>query len=165
MRRLSPAVVVLLLTGRVATAQDLPGGPASPRSGLPFATEPDRLPGPPRAMGELPVGESQPPSTLPGRLSGPPRAMGEAPPAGPTGGSTGFDFGRLAPLLPRTPPAAGTTALPLPFFLGIERPTGEGAARPAPRGDNLPPALSGRDAAAAPPAAEAIPGGIGTGPP
>ena len=67
----------------IAPAQDLPTGPASPRSGLPFATEPDRLPGPPRAMGELPVGESQPPSTLPGRLSGPPRAIGEAPPGFP----------------------------------------------------------------------------------
>lgn len=58
----------------------------------PFTTMPDRLPGPPRAMGELPAGRDLPPSTLPGRAPGqPPRSMGEAPP--PLG-----DFGPTAPL-------------------------------------------------------------------
>lgn len=67
---------------RTASAQistDGRSNPGSPRIDLPFAVPPDQLQGPPRAMGELPRGDSQPPSTLPGNLFGPPRASGEAP--------------------------------------------------------------------------------------
>ncbi len=75
-----PKAAALLLVA-TARGQGVPDVPPTPlRNELPFATEPDRLPGPPRAMGEVPEGASQPPSTLPGRVFGqPPRAMGEAP--------------------------------------------------------------------------------------
>ena len=95
MWRAFPMAAALLLVA-TARGQVVPDVPTSPlRNELPFAVEPDRLPGPPRAMGEVPEGASQPPSTLPGRVFGqPPRAMGEAPVA--PGASPTFG-------LPRTP--------------------------------------------------------------
>ncbi len=79
------AVVATLSLAAAAAAQYVPESGQGPlRNDLPFANAPDRLPGPPRAMGEIPTGESQPPSTLPGGMfAQPPRAMGEAPVVSP----------------------------------------------------------------------------------
>lgn len=147
-----PAIAALCAC-EATIAQIVPDVPTtSPRSELPFATEPDRLPGPPRAMGELPEGASQPPSTLPGRVFGqPPRAMGEAPnqpgvaptspfapgllrfPGGPTGGTT--------TLPPLGPPGSTTTGPAGSFFVpGLLGPSpGSGETRLGPA--DLPPAL------------------------
>src|SRR5688572_6351315 len=94
----TPIVMALFLVA-AARGQVVPDVPTTPlRNELPFATEPDRLPGPPRAMGEVPEGASQPPSTLPGRVFGqPPRAMGEAPDA------PGFPPGTGLPRIPGSP--------------------------------------------------------------
>lgn len=166
MRRLTGAVALyaLLVARPFAAAQE---PPTSPRAGLPFATEPDRLPGPPRAVGELPVGETQPPSTLPGNLSGPPRAVGEVPQGGPAtmnpgpgqaggtpAGPAGSDFGRPTPFLPLGPASPGAQG----GLFGLSRP-----GPPAAGVGDLPPALP--DLPAPLPAVESDPGGIGTGPP
>ncbi|WP_435017989.1 TolC family protein [Tundrisphaera sp. TA3] len=142
---------------RPAAAQGVPDPTSSPRLGLPFGTEPDRLSGPPRAVGELPIGESQPPSTLPGNLSGPPRAVGESPPgtpgspgaAGASGGASPFGLDRPSPVLPLSPSNPFTGMLPGGFFLGAQRP--ESA-----------PGTTG-DAAPTPPSSASV--GIGGGPP
>lgn len=144
-----PAIMVMSTCGS-ALAQIVPDvPPTSPRNELPFAREPDRLPGPPRAMGELPEGASQPPSTLPGRVFGqPPRAMGEAPNtpgAAPTSpfapGFQGGTTGGTTTLPPLGSPG-GTTSSPagsffVPGLLGS--PMGANPGRSGP-GD-LPPAL------------------------
>ncbi|HMB02778.1 MAG TPA: TolC family protein [Isosphaeraceae bacterium] len=157
------AVAVALLAGPLATAQDLPQGPPSPRTELPFSVDPDRLPGPPRAMGELPIGETQPPSTLPGNLFPPPRAMGEAPPGSPAyiqePGRPGAraleppDRGFLmpGPLIPLAPRLPGSVVPPEFFFPGVTR-----SGRPSAEGAPLAPG---------PESARRTPGGIGTGPP
>lgn len=84
-RRIWPiAAAVALMEGGAVAQVDLPEGGGSMRGQLPFSTTPDRLPGPPRVMGELPAGETQPPSDLPGgSFAQPPRAMGETPPTSP----------------------------------------------------------------------------------
>jgi outer membrane protein TolC len=159
-----PVAAFLALTAAVG-AQVVPDStPTSPRVELPFATEPDRLPGPPRAMGELPEGASQPPSTLPGRVFGqPPRAMGESPQLpstgpflftpGPRGGPT--DLPGMAGGLPGTSPAGpfGSFFAPGAFRMG------SGPANPSP--SDLPPALP--DAGTAPPPGPGI--GAAAGPP
>ncbi len=106
---LSVLAGAILGGSRVAPAQTSPdgsGNPASPRIDLPFSTPPDQLSGPPRAMGELFRGDSQPPSTLPGNLFGPPRAMGEAP------GSSVSDFpqGFLPPIFRGSGPGSGMSS-------------------------------------------------------
>jgi outer membrane protein TolC len=115
--RISSVMTALLALASSAQGQlnqEVPSSSA-PRTDLPFAIEPDRLPGPPRSMGELPQGSTQPPSTLPGRVfNQPPRAMGEAPDAP---GSVGISpFSPFSPGLPRLPGEAlqGTTTIP-PF--------------------------------------------------
>jgi outer membrane protein TolC len=85
------AAAVLAVSGAGAAAQE--GTPPSPRLDLPFSTAPERMPGPPRAEGEIPLDFGDPPSGLPGRMQGPPRAEGFSPefprPFDPTpGGST-----------------------------------------------------------------------------
>lgn len=142
-----------------AAAQDvsLPGADvAAPiRDNLPFSQEPDRLSGPPRAMGELPQGFSQPPSTLPGYLfpNQPPRAMGETPVRSPsypffplstgTGGAAG-----LVGSSPMLSPSGATGGLPrdtraLPLFLPGAQPEGgaEGEGKGEGEAGELPPAL------------------------
>ncbi|MFO0957194.1 MAG: hypothetical protein U0800_06965 [Isosphaeraceae bacterium] len=122
-------------------AQDLPGSSFDRRLEFPFAVDPDRLPGPPRAMGELPPGQSQMPSTLPGFLSGPPRAQGfapERPPLQPPFGAGVTLPGRIpggATTLPSLAPPGSNVVLPSGSFFvpGLLRP---------PEGGELPPALA-----------------------
>ena len=122
-------VVATLISigGFSAKGQDvLP--PLPPRSDLPFAIERDRLPGPPRVMGELPQGLTQPPSTMPGRMfNQPPSAMGDAPQT-PQGGRRDFQgpMGLIPfPGFPRSGPMLdpGRSGSPIPFAVpGLSRP-------------------------------------------
>lgn len=74
-------LVIAVMAGcRVAMGQVGRDPGRAPASGqLPFSTLPERLPGPPRADGELPAGRSQPPTDLPGRLNEAPNAEGVSP--------------------------------------------------------------------------------------
>ncbi len=147
---------VLRMEASPAVAQDvsLPSagaeGLAPGRDALPFSRASDRLGGPPRAMGELPQGFSQPPSTLPGPLfqNQPPRAMGETPVRTPTSPSFPFfplstgafsNAPGMAPLLSPSGAAGGLQRFNpgLPLFLPGTKP----AAIAGDSGDDLPPAL------------------------
>jgi outer membrane protein TolC len=130
--------VAIALGGGAAAAQDFSiTPPVNPMTELPFAVPPDQLSGPPRAMGELPRGFSQPPSTLIGSQPGtPPRAMGEAPPISPfyplfPSFTTGAQMGGTSILSPWAAfggSPARSTALPL--FLGGLGGEGVGAVPP-----------------------------------
>ncbi|MDX2039066.1 MAG: TolC family protein [Isosphaeraceae bacterium] len=118
------SLAVLLGIGQAAIAQEPTDGvrpPDSPRLQLPFATMPDRLPGPPRAMGVLPIGEGLPPTTLPGRdPNAPPRAMGESPDLPPVFQQpVGPQQTRISPFLPNpsTVRNLGSFSLPSPSFI------------------------------------------------
>ncbi|WP_165246833.1 TolC family protein [Paludisphaera soli] len=162
--------LALALAAPGAAAQGMPSIslPSEPRTSLPFGTQPDLLPGPPRAMGEVPAGDS-PPSTLPGRVFGqPPRAMGESPEIPPVDSTSG----PFAPGLDRAPsalPPRSSTGSPFsppeslfpvpsgsPFYRLFPRLPGAAEGR----SDELPPALP--DAESRTPAAVL---GAATGPP
>ena len=141
---LTAAALVMALTAP-GRAQEVS---VPPRTTLPFATEPDRLGGPPRAMGELPKGAGQPPSTLPGRVFGePPRAMGEVPNYPRL--SPAFGLGLTPPrFVPETPgaidPLRGSSAPPSGSFLVPSLvPIPFRGPPPAAAENTLPPAIPG----------------------
>lgn len=120
---------------RAEPFQDL--SPVAPlRSELPFSTLPGQLQGPPRAMGELPFGDTQAPSTLPGRVSGPPRASGEAPdllyppntlgpfpsPSPFQGFSRGMSPDGFSPSIPPLPRSTDSRFLSSPFAAEVLSP-------------------------------------------
>ncbi|MGE3821841.1 MAG: TolC family protein [Isosphaeraceae bacterium] len=125
----------LSLSARGEPFQDL-SPPAPLRGELPFSTLPGQFQGPPRAMGELPFGDTQAPSTLPGRVSGPPRASGEAPdliyPPGSSSPfpmrsfSTGVDPGQFIPSVPPLPRSTDSRFFSSPFAADVLSPRPDG---------------------------------------
>ena len=62
-----------------AIARQVPEIPSNDTRAFPFSFRPDVLPGPPRAMGESPFGQRQPPTDMASPPNGPPRVMGASP--------------------------------------------------------------------------------------
>jgi len=117
--------------GLEAAAQQVPDLPSQLRRQLPFGLPGDALPGPPRAMGAIPFGESEAPNQGAFPSTGPPRAMGESPyrnqllqPGGtgyqPTTPPEGLMLPGVIPgLEPLPTPGPGTRPFDLFFLPGL----------------------------------------------